>query len=84
LFYIVPDFALTPLWCTHSISPESSDGFASVGTILPKEGSRPVAGRLLSSPGWILRRIPIDGVVVLKCTQESNHDQNCGFCYLCS
>jgi hypothetical protein len=31
------DFALTPHAPDHSISPESSDGFASVGTILPKE-----------------------------------------------
>ena len=35
--YSFPDFALTPLRANHSISPESSDGFASVGTILPKE-----------------------------------------------
>jgi hypothetical protein len=28
---------LTLLFSPHSISPESSDGFASVGTILPKE-----------------------------------------------
>jgi hypothetical protein len=41
-----PDFALTPLGANHTISPESSDGLASVGTILPKRKSRPVAGRL--------------------------------------
>jgi hypothetical protein len=29
--------ALTPDFAKLSISPESSDGFASVGTILPKE-----------------------------------------------
>src|SRR6266702_3004604 len=31
------DFTLTPRKGNHSISPESSDGFASVGTILPNE-----------------------------------------------
>ena len=31
-------FALTPLGRPLKISPESSDGFASVGTILPREG----------------------------------------------
>ena len=46
---------MTPLRCAHSISPESSDGFASVGTILPKERSRPVAGRLLSFSARLLR-----------------------------
>jgi hypothetical protein len=29
--------ALTPVWANLSMQPESSDGFASVGTILPKE-----------------------------------------------
>ncbi len=55
------DFALTPRGAPHKISPESSDGFASVGTILP-EKSCPVAGRLFSlvfasesvQPGWLL------------------------------
>jgi hypothetical protein len=28
---------LTPSGADHKISPESSDGFASVGTILPEE-----------------------------------------------
>jgi len=31
------DFALTPVLAKLSMQPESSDGFASVGTILPKE-----------------------------------------------
>jgi hypothetical protein len=29
--------ALTPVWAKLSMQPESSDGFASVGTILPNE-----------------------------------------------
>jgi hypothetical protein len=36
--------ALTPNFANHNISPESSDGFASVGTILPKDEATPVAG----------------------------------------
>ena len=38
------DFALTPSGADHKISPESSDGLASVGTILPRRRGRPVAG----------------------------------------
>jgi hypothetical protein len=40
--------ALTPDFAKLSISPESSDGFASVGTILPKEEATllPVASSL--------------------------------------
>ena len=44
--YALLDFALTPSGGDHSISPESSDGLASVGTILPRRKGRPVAGRL--------------------------------------
>ena len=40
------DFALTPLSPDHTISPESSDGFASVGTILPKEKAALLPGGL--------------------------------------
>jgi hypothetical protein len=40
------DFALTPPAPDHSISPESSDGFASVGTILPKEKAALLPGGL--------------------------------------
>jgi hypothetical protein len=43
------DFALTPLSPDHSISPESSDGFASVGTILPKEKAALLPGGLFVS-----------------------------------
>jgi hypothetical protein len=43
------DFALTPLSPDHSISPESSDGFASVGTILPKEKAALLPGGLFIS-----------------------------------
>jgi hypothetical protein len=40
---------LTPSAPKHSISPESSDGFASVGTILPKEKAAPLPGGLFMS-----------------------------------
>ena len=38
--------ALTPDFAKLSISPESSDGFASVGTILPKEEAALLPGGL--------------------------------------
>jgi hypothetical protein len=38
--------ALTPDFAKLSISPESSDGFASVGTILPKEEATLLPGGL--------------------------------------
>jgi hypothetical protein len=37
---------LTRHFAKHSISPESSDGFASVGTILPKEEAALLPGGL--------------------------------------
>ena len=37
---------MTPPAPKHSISPESSDGFASVGTILPKEKAALLPGGL--------------------------------------
>jgi hypothetical protein len=37
---------LTRHFANHSISPESSDGFASVGTILPKEEAALLPGGL--------------------------------------
>jgi hypothetical protein len=40
--------ALTPNFANHSISPESSDGFASVGTILPKEEATLLPGGLFA------------------------------------
>jgi hypothetical protein len=42
------DFALTPPPVNHSISPESSDGFASVGTILPEGKAALLPGGLFS------------------------------------
>jgi hypothetical protein len=48
------DFALTPLSPDHSISPESSDGFASVGTILPKEKAALLPGGLFISENAVL------------------------------
>ena len=44
------DFALTPSGADHKISPESSDGFASVGTILPRERAALLPGGLFVSP----------------------------------
>jgi hypothetical protein len=40
--------ALTPVFAKLSISPESSDGFASVGTILPKEEATLLPGGLFA------------------------------------
>jgi hypothetical protein len=40
--------ALTPDFVKLSISPESSDGFASVGTILPKEEATLLPGGLFA------------------------------------
>ena len=40
--------ALTRLFAKLSISPESSDGFASVGTILPKEEAALLPGGLFA------------------------------------
>lgn len=42
--------ALTPVLAKLSISPESSDGFASVGTILPKEEATLLPGGLFVFP----------------------------------
>ena len=39
-------FALTLHFGPHSMQPESSDGFASVGTILPKEEAALLPGGL--------------------------------------
>ena len=39
---------MTPVFAKLSISPESSDGFASVGTILPKEEATLLPGGLFS------------------------------------
>jgi hypothetical protein len=46
--------ALTPYFAKLSISPESSDGFASVGTILPKEEATLLPGGLFAFPGTTL------------------------------
>jgi len=42
---------LTRYFAKLSISPESSDGFASVGTILPKEEAALLPGGLFAFPG---------------------------------
>jgi hypothetical protein len=41
---------LTPVFAKLSISPESSDGFASVGAILPKEEVALLPGGLFVFP----------------------------------
>ena len=43
--------ALTLDFAKLSISPESSDGFASVGTILPKEEAALLPGGFFAFPG---------------------------------
>jgi hypothetical protein len=47
--------ALTRYFAKLSISPESSDGFASVGTILPKEEATLLPGGLFASSGYNFR-----------------------------
>ena len=47
--------ALTGYFAKSSISPESSDGFASVGTILPSEKAALLPGGLLFSPARLSR-----------------------------
>ena len=58
-------FALTLRNGPHSISPESSDGFASVGTILPNEEAALLPGGLFAFLrgilGWVLRDAVGDG-----------------------
>ena len=57
---------MTPSAPKHSISPESSDGFASVGTILPKEKAAPLPGGLFMSlrGGFVL----LGRIVVMSAT----------------
>ena len=47
--------ALTRHFAKLSISPESSDGFASVGTILPKEEAALLPGGLFAFCGGLLK-----------------------------
>ena len=42
---------MTPVWAKLSMQPESSDGFASVGTILPKEKAALLPGGLFACAG---------------------------------
>jgi hypothetical protein len=48
--YSLRVLALTRYFAKLSISPESSDGFASVGTILPKEEATLLPGGLFAFP----------------------------------
>jgi len=50
------EIGLTPLNAANKISPESSDGFASVGTILPKEEAALLPGGLFAVWRWFLER----------------------------
>jgi hypothetical protein len=49
--YKMEVLALTRYFAKLSISPESSDGFASVGTILPKEEATLLPGGLFAFSG---------------------------------
>src|SRR5580698_6533115 len=55
-------FALTPHFAKLSISPESSDGFASVGAILPKEEAALLPGSLFAFPET---QIPADSTTLV-------------------
>src|SRR6202041_1348460 len=57
--------ALTRYFAKLSISPESSDGFASVGTILPKEEATLLPGSLFAFPGTAFGRLRV-GFPVMK------------------
>ena len=63
------DFALTPPPPDHSISPESSDGFASVGTILPKEEAALLPGGLFVSGNVYFS--PLEPIVGVRCERIS-------------
>jgi hypothetical protein len=58
--YDNPVFALTPVWAKHSMQPESSDGFASVGTILPKEKAALLPGGFFASTAALFRHRPTE------------------------
>ena len=49
--------ALTQVWAKLSMQPESSDGFASVGTILPKEEAALLPGGLFAFRAWLRERL---------------------------
>jgi hypothetical protein len=57
---------LTPSAPKHTISPESSDGFASVGTILPKEKAAPLPGGLFM---FCAAKFPSQTLFSLFCNQ---------------
>jgi hypothetical protein len=58
---IVSVLALTPVWAKLSMQPESSDGFASVGTILPKEKAALLPGGLFAFMCLFLRKFALAG-----------------------
>ena len=45
--------ALTPVLAKLSMHPESSDGFASVGAILPREEAALLPGGFFVAGGWV-------------------------------
>jgi len=49
--YEIKVLVLTPVLAKLSMQPESSDGFASVGTILPKEKAALLPGGLFACGG---------------------------------
>ena len=64
--------ALTRHFAKLSISPESSDGFASVGTILPKEEATSLPGGLFAFLKKISGRFFKDEVVTKVGEQLTN------------
>jgi hypothetical protein len=70
---------LTPDFGKLSISPESSDGFASVGTILPKEEATLLPGGLFAfcdvlpmGDLGVVRRVFVGEVMVRKLFKKLN------------
>jgi len=63
---------LTRHFAKHSISPESSDGFASVGTILPKEKAALLPGGLFTFWRYVLKRF--EGMLRKEKADVKKHD----------
>ena len=74
---------MTPLPPDHSISPESSDGFASVGTILPKEKAALLPGGLFipQTDSFVLTQSAASGD--LEWPRIFDQDQIYCSCYHC-
>ncbi|MBN9616749.1 MAG: hypothetical protein J0G35_14390 [Acidobacteriales bacterium] len=61
---------MTPVFGKLSISPESSDGFASVGTILPKEEVTLLPGGLFAFP----ERLPMGDIFAMPTERTTVND----------